>query len=65
MCNPPFFAHLGEACQNPRTVCTGTPNELVTAGGEVQFVERMIDESLVLRHTIRYMCMPLLPPPDK
>ncbi|ELR22561.1 uncharacterized protein ACA1_142640 [Acanthamoeba castellanii str. Neff] len=54
MCNPPFFAHLEEACQNPRTVCTGTPNELVTAGGEVQFVERMINESLVLRHTIRW-----------
>lgn len=54
MCNPPFFSDLEEACQNPRTVCTGTPNELVTAGGEVSFIERMIGESQELGHTVRY-----------
>jgi len=53
MCNPPFFANINEARQNPHTVCMGTSNELVTPGGEVSFVERMIEESLVLRHAVR------------
>lgn len=54
MCNPPFFANINEARQNPHTVCMGTSNELVTPGGEVSFVERMIEESLVLRHAVRW-----------
>jgi len=54
MCNPPFFAEIAQAGQNPKTVCTGTTGEMVTEGGEVGFVKRIIADSLFLTDTIRW-----------
>ncbi|GAA5888406.1 hypothetical protein JCM6882_008610 [Rhodosporidiobolus microsporus] len=58
MCNPPFYASEEEIASSlaakelePFAVCTGAENELVTAGGEVAFVSRMIEESLELGKT--------------
>ncbi len=53
LCNPPFYsssvdiAHraAGKA-QRPHAVCSGNESEMITAGGEVAFVRRMIDDSL-------------------
>jgi 23S rRNA A1618 N6-methylase RlmF len=63
MCNPPFYASAREMERSaatkalpPRAVLTASANELLTAGGEVQFVGRMIDESLVLKTQCRYVC---------
>lgn len=53
MCNPPFFADEEEATRtNPHTICTGTKNELETQGGEVEFIQRMIQDSLKLKEKI-------------
>jgi 23S rRNA (adenine1618-N6)-methyltransferase len=38
----------------PFTACTGSRNEMVTAGGEVVFISKMIDESLVLRDRVQW-----------
>ncbi|GAA5903103.1 uncharacterized protein JCM6883_002698 [Sporobolomyces salmoneus] len=53
MCNPPFYASSEEiqlsALQKelePFAVCTAANNELITTGGEVEFVKRMIEESI-------------------
>ncbi len=54
MCNPPFFADLEETGLNEKVICTGTSNELVTEGGEQSFVSKMITESVILKHKIRY-----------
>ncbi|GAA5979297.1 hypothetical protein JCM11641_001986 [Rhodosporidiobolus odoratus] len=55
MCNPPFYsssteisASLAAKKLEPFAVCTGSSNELLTEGGEVAFVSRMIEESLDL-----------------
>ncbi|KAF9432540.1 hypothetical protein BGZ76_010649 [Entomortierella beljakovae] len=52
MCNPPFYEDEQEIQDNleskeetPSAICNGTPNEMITQGGEVQFVRQMIDES--------------------
>lgn len=52
MCNPPFYASSSELTASaksksrpPYSACTGAEIEMVTAGGEVAFVSRMIDES--------------------
>ncbi|KAK8810715.1 hypothetical protein WA158_007290 [Blastocystis sp. Blastoise] len=52
MCNPPFFIHQDEACTNPSTCCMGTSNELITKGGEEQFIVRYIDESILYKDQI-------------
>lgn len=56
MCNPPFYSSpqdlLSSAAAKsrpPHSACTGAEIEMVTPGGEVHFVSRMIEESLVLR----------------
>lgn len=46
VCNPPFFADLGDAFQNPDTAFGGTAAEMACPGGEAQFVGRLITESL-------------------
>ncbi|CEH12916.1 Predicted DNA methylase [Ceraceosorus bombacis] len=53
MCNPPFYASTDEMkesaeakVENPSAACTGTEIEMITQGGEVAFVTRMIRESL-------------------
>lgn len=38
----------------PFTACTGSENEMVTAGGEVAFVSQMIGESFVLRDRVQW-----------
>ncbi|GAA5930844.1 uncharacterized protein JCM15063_002475 [Sporobolomyces koalae] len=55
MCNPPFYTHQSEIDQaasqklsQPFAVCTASKNELITKGGEVEFVGRIIQESLEL-----------------
>ena len=55
MCNPPFYTStadllLSAAAKSrpPHSACTGADVEMVTAGGEIAFVSRMIDESKIL-----------------
>ena len=59
MCNPPFYESKADMLTSaankqrpPFTACTGSETEMVTSGGEVAFVSRMIDESLVLRDRV-------------
>ncbi|OLN81080.1 putative methyltransferase-like protein C27D7.08c [Colletotrichum chlorophyti] len=61
MTNPPFYASendlLDSARQKsrpPLTACTGAPVEMVTEGGEVSFVSRILDESLKLRDRVQW-----------
>ncbi|KAJ5105028.1 hypothetical protein NUU61_002375, partial [Penicillium alfredii] len=61
MCNPPFYTSRDELIQSaeaktrpPFSACTGTEVEMVTRGGEVAFVTRMIEESLRLRDRIQW-----------
>ncbi|CCF39686.1 hypothetical protein CH063_10456 [Colletotrichum higginsianum] len=61
MCNPPFYTSeedLLESAQKksrpPLTACTGAPVEMVTDGGEVSFVGKMLEESLVLRDRVQW-----------
>lgn len=53
MCNPPFFNSKDEMVQNSsfkekldRGSVIASDNELITQGGEVKFVKRMIDQSV-------------------
>ncbi|CAE6515459.1 unnamed protein product [Rhizoctonia solani] len=52
MCNPPFYSDVDEVNRSaenkeydPHAVCTGALVEMITPGGEVAFVQRMIDEN--------------------
>lgn len=61
MCNPPFYTSREEMAQladikaqQASSVCTGADVEMVTPGGEVAFVTRMIEESLHLRNQIQW-----------
>jgi len=38
----------------PFTACTGSETEMVTSGGEVAFVSKMIDESLALQDRVQW-----------
>ena len=62
MCNPPFFKdgeeRYGGVARSgsrplPSTVSTGDLSETITAGGEVEFVRRMIKDSLKLKMVVR------------
>ncbi|XP_018409607.1 PREDICTED: methyltransferase-like protein 16 [Nanorana parkeri] len=67
MCNPPFFANEMEAqgvnSRNPRrpppsSVNTGGITEIMAEGGELEFVKRIIHDSLQLKKRLRwYSCM--------
>ncbi|KAF7319104.1 S-adenosyl-L-methionine-dependent methyltransferase [Mycena chlorophos] len=53
MCNPPFYSshddvkNSAEAKEfEPNAVCTGADVEMITPGGEVAFVRRMLEESV-------------------
>lgn len=55
MCNPPFYASRDEMITSaeakerlPFSACTGAEVEMVTSGGELDFVTRMIEESIRL-----------------
>ena len=61
MTNPPFFASADEMLAGaaaksrpPLSACTGAAVEMVTPGGEVSFISRLIDESLTLQHKITW-----------
>jgi 23S rRNA (adenine1618-N6)-methyltransferase len=61
MTNPPFYSSSDELSASaakkslaPSTACTGAPVEMVTPGGEVAFVTRVIEESLVLRERVTW-----------
>ncbi|OUM64583.1 hypothetical protein PIROE2DRAFT_42391 [Piromyces sp. E2] len=56
MCNPPFYSSEEEMEESrelkieaPHSICTGSKNEMLTEGGEVQFVVKIIDDSLILQ----------------
>ncbi|KAL1404071.1 hypothetical protein pipiens_019079 [Culex pipiens pipiens] len=58
MCNPPFYEQDQEVENRtghrpePSAVSTGSMDELRTEGGELRFVEKIIDESLELKERI-------------
>lgn len=61
MCNPPFYASNEELQASakgkdkpPHSACTGSANEMVCDGGEISFISRTIDESLVLRERVQW-----------
>ncbi|EUC64099.1 S-adenosyl-L-methionine-dependent methyltransferase, putative [Rhizoctonia solani AG-3 Rhs1AP] len=61
MCNPPFYSDVDEVNRSaenkeydPHAVCTGALVEMITPGGEVAFVQRMIDESMSLGEICRW-----------
>ncbi|KAI1133809.1 hypothetical protein F5Y05DRAFT_406993 [Hypoxylon sp. FL0543] len=61
MVNPPFYTSEAELLdlarqksRPPNTACTGAPIEMVCAGGEIGFVGRIIDESLILRERVQW-----------
>lgn len=61
MCNPPFYSSPEDLAQSaaaksrlPHSACTGSEVEMVTPGGEVAFVGRMIKESLTLRNRCQW-----------
>lgn len=61
MCNPPFYESWEQVSdsrdlkeEEPSAVCLGTESEMVTAGGEVEFVRKLISESLLLRGNVRW-----------
>ncbi|KAI2472493.1 hypothetical protein F4781DRAFT_420102 [Annulohypoxylon bovei var. microspora] len=61
MVNPPFYtsgAELADLASQksrpPNSACTGAPIEMVCAGGEIGFIRRIIDESLVLREKVQW-----------
>jgi len=63
MCNPPFFKNdresesmeksrkLGRSL--PSAAKTGRSNELVTEGGEVQFISQLIQESIKFPNKVK------------
>jgi len=68
MCNPPFFTsatdmtatHLTKA-RSPSAICSGAPVEMIYdgngeggSGGDLGFVMRMLDESMVLRERVQW-----------
>ncbi|KAK1984674.1 hypothetical protein LZ30DRAFT_585679 [Colletotrichum cereale] len=61
MTNPPFYTSEEDLVDSakqksrpPSTACTGAPVEMVTDGGEVSFVGRILEESLVLRERVQW-----------
>ena len=63
MCNPPFYTDHLEAQgitssrsdnrPEPHSVSTASEIESISWGGEVKFVTKMIEESLILKNKIR------------
>lgn len=55
MCNPPFFEAMEEAGLNPKTACGGTSEEMVCPGGEKAFITRIVEDSVQLKQSFRYI----------
>ena len=54
MCNPPFFEDEDEVSPHPSRACSGSSNEMITKGGEVKFVSRIIENSLKLGTKLKW-----------
>ncbi|KAK3318066.1 hypothetical protein B0H66DRAFT_556175 [Apodospora peruviana] len=61
MMNPPFYISENEMLSSankksrpPHSACTGAPVEMVCDGGEVAYVGRMVQESLVMRDRVKW-----------
>jgi 23S rRNA (adenine1618-N6)-methyltransferase len=63
ICNPPFFTDEKDMRQSlngetkswkPNAICTGAENEMVCHGGDLGFVTRIVEESLVLREKVSW-----------
>ena len=61
MTNPPFYTSIDSMLQSataksrpPFSACTGSEVEMVVPGGEVAFVRRIIEESLLLRNRVQW-----------
>ncbi|KAE8853992.1 hypothetical protein HRS9122_00984 [Pyrenophora teres f. teres] len=63
ICNPPFFTDVADMHSSlkgegkswkPNAVCTGSENEMVYPGGDVGFVTKMVNESLMLREKVQW-----------
>lgn len=61
MCNPPFYESADEVTRSaimkelpPNAVCTGAEVEMITPGGELGFVGRMLEESINHRDRCRW-----------
>ncbi|CAO1600216.1 hypothetical protein XANCAGTX0491_003917 [Xanthoria calcicola] len=61
ICNPPFYSSATDLLSSasaksrpPHSACTGSPIEMVTPGGEVAFVTRMINESQHLQERCQW-----------
>ena len=61
ICNPPFYSSTSDLLSSaaakarpPHSACTGADVEMVTPGGEVAFVSRMIDESKGLKNRCQW-----------
>jgi 23S rRNA (adenine1618-N6)-methyltransferase len=61
MCNPPFYFSEEDMARAygikempPSAVCTGSTNEMICSGGDVGFVSRILEESLVLRERVQW-----------
>lgn len=60
MCNPPFYGvdeghHGDQRPLPPHSTCSGQLHEVRVQGGEVGFVSRMAEESLLLRSRVRWV----------
>ncbi|QSL64066.1 hypothetical protein MERGE_000221 [Pneumocystis wakefieldiae] len=61
MCNPPFYSSEEEILtssrlksKEPFSSCTGSLTEMVTPGGEIAFVKRILKESCVLKERVNW-----------
>ena len=61
MTNPPFYdskadmlASYGNKTASASAICTGSDNEMICPGGDVGFVSRIIEESLVLQDKVQW-----------
>lgn len=61
MCNPPFYSSVEDISRSaefkefgPNAVCSGAEVEMITPGGETNFVARIFSESLGLRTKCRW-----------
>ncbi|XP_031766004.2 RNA N6-adenosine-methyltransferase mettl16 isoform X2 [Galleria mellonella] len=59
MCNPPFYSSVQELCESrsparlpPKNGFTGSPQELITEGGELQFCRKYLKESKIYKDKV-------------
>lgn len=63
LCNPPFFTNTAEMerslsgegkATGPNAICTGSNMEMICPGGDLGFVTRIVEESLILRQKVTW-----------